>query len=153
MKRSMGVFILWGMLAAVINGCSGSKPDRSVVSTDGLGGCPDRPNCVSSEARDAGHGIAPFRLKGDPAAGWEGVRGVVGGFPRTITVKATDRYLHAECKSRIFGFIDDLELQLDIATGVIAIRSASRVGYSDLGVNRRRIEALREILKENGVIQ
>ena len=153
MKRSMGVFILWGMLAAVINGCSGSKPDRSAMRTDGLDGCPDRPNCVSSEARDAAHGIAPLHLKGDPAAGWEVVLSVVSGLPRTITVKATDRYLHAECKSRIFGFIDDLELQLNIATGVISIRSASRVGYSDLGVNRRRVEALREILKENGVIQ
>lgn len=153
MKRSAGVFVLWGMLAAVVNGCSGAKPDHGAVSTDGLNGCPDRPNCVSSEARDAGHRIAPFRLKGDPAAGWERLRGVIGGFPRTMTVKVTDRYLHAECKSRIFGFIDDLELQLDMATGVVAIRSASRVGYSDLGANRRRVEALRQILKENEVIQ
>jgi uncharacterized protein (DUF1499 family) len=153
MKRTMGVFILWGMLAAVINGCSGSKPDRSAVNAEGLDSCPDRPNCVSSEARDARQSIAPFRLKGDPAAGWEGIRSVVGDLPRTITVKATDRYLHAECKSRIFGFIDDMELQLDIASGVIAIRSASRVGYSDLGVNRRRIEVLRQKLKEDGIIQ
>jgi len=115
--------------------------------------CPDRPNCVSSEAQDAKHTIDPFRLKGNPAVGWDAIVSVVINLPRSEVVKQTDRYLHTECKSRLFGFVDDLELRLDPMTGVVAIRSASRVGYSDWGVNRRRVEALRQILRQDGIIQ
>jgi uncharacterized protein (DUF1499 family) len=153
MKRSMGIYILWLTVAAFTNGCSGSKPNGGTVGTGHLGDCPDRPNCVSSEAREDKHLIAPLRLKGDPAMGWNAIRRVVSSLPRTTITLSTDRYLHAGCKSRLFGFVDDLELQLDPGTGVIAIRSASRVGYSDLGVNRRRVEDLRRKLKEDGLIQ
>ena len=78
---------------------------------------------------------------------------VVDQLPRSTIVEATDRYLHVECKSRLFRFIDDLELLLDPVTRVIAIRSAARVGKSDLGVNRRRVETLRKKLKEDGLIE
>jgi uncharacterized protein (DUF1499 family) len=152
MKRAMGICILTVMLASVVNGCSGMKSGGTNLGNEPLAGCPDRPNCVSSQSQDAKHAIAPLRLEGDLTTGWDTIRGVVGSLPRCTFVKATDRYLHAECRSWLFRFIDDLELQLDPVTGVIAIRSASRVGYSDLGVNRRRIEALRKKLKDQGVI-
>ena len=153
MKRAMGICILSVMLATVVNGCSGMKSDGVNSGNEPLGGCPDRPNCVASQSQDASHAIAPLRLKGDRVAGWDAIRGVVGSLPRCTLVKVTDRYMHVECRSRLFRFIDDLELQLDPVTGVIAIRSASRVGYSDFGVNRRRVEALCKKLKEDGVIQ
>lgn len=153
MKNAMGIYVLWVTVTVVITGCSGSKPNGSALGTGRLGGCPDRPNCVSSEAREDRHLIAPLRLKGDPVMGWDAIRRVIGSLPRTTIIQSTDRYLHAESKSRLFGFIDDLELQLDSETGVIAVRSASRAGYSDLGVNRRRVEALRRILNEDGIVQ
>jgi uncharacterized protein (DUF1499 family) len=78
---------------------------------------------------------------------------VVDSLPRSTIVKKTDTYLHAEFRSRVFRFVDDLELLLDPATGVVAIRSASRIGYSDLGVNRRRVATLRQKLTQNGIIQ
>lgn len=59
-------------------------------------------------------------------------------------------YLHAVCRSRLFGWADDLELRIDTEAGVVHVRSASRVGYSDLGVNRRRVERLRAALREQG---
>ena len=152
MKQAMGICVLSVMLATAINGCSGPKYDEKTPANVQLAGCPDRPNCVSSQSQDAKHTISPLRLKGDPAAGWDAIRDVVGSLPRCTLVKATDRYLYAECRSRLFRFIDDLELQLDPVTGVIAIRSASRVGYSDFGVNRRRIEALHKKLMDQGVI-
>jgi uncharacterized protein (DUF1499 family) len=74
---------------------------------------------------------------------WPAVRGSVENLPRTRIVAVTSDYLHAECASAVFGFVDDLELHLRRAEGVIAVRSASRLGHSDLGVNRRRIENLR----------
>ncbi len=153
MKLSMEIYTLSLALALFANGCSGTKSTGLAAGNDRLSTCPDRPNCVSSEAQDAKHSIEPFLLKGDPAAAWDAIRDVVGSLPRCTIIKATDRYLHAECRSRLFGFVDDLELQLDQVSGAIAIRSASRIGYSDLGVNRRRVETLRQKLRKEALIQ
>jgi len=78
---------------------------------------------------------------------------LIGRLPRSEIVTATDRYLHATLKSRIFGFVDDLELRLDPQTDVIHIRSASRSGHYDLGVNRRRVERLRKQLRAAALIR
>ena len=86
-------------------------------------------------------------------AGWAAAAGVVASLPRSTIVEKTDTYLHAAFKSRVFRFVDDLELLLDPATGIVAVRSASRTGYSDLGVNRRRVEALREKLTQKGIVR
>jgi uncharacterized protein (DUF1499 family) len=154
MKRegSLGIYILLVTLAAFINGCSGTRSNKNVAGNEVLTDCPDRPNCVSSESQDARHAIEPFRFKGDPTTGWNAITSIIGNLPRTTIVKATDRYLHAECQSRLFGFIDDLELHLDPMTGIIGIRSASRTGYYDFGVNHRRVSNLRQILKDEGLI-
>lgn len=64
----------------------------------------------------------------------------------------SDAYLHAECRSALFGFVDDLELQLRTGDRLVAVRSASRLGYYDFGVNRRRIEHLRAILTQNNIL-
>jgi uncharacterized protein (DUF1499 family) len=77
----------------------------------------------------------------------------VAALPRTKIVTATDDYLHAECRSAVFGFVDDLELHLRPAQSSVAVRSAARLGRSDFGVNRRRVENLRSILQRQGVVQ
>jgi uncharacterized protein (DUF1499 family) len=152
MKRLMGYGLLPIAFAAFINGCSGTGSDKRSIGNDVLAGCPDRPNCVSSQARDQGHAIEPFRLKKGPAAGWNSITNIIGKFPRTTIIKANNNYLHVECKSRLLGFIDDLELKLNTDTGVIDIRSASRTGYYDFGVNRRRVSDLRQILRDQDLI-
>jgi len=118
-----------------------------------LAPCPSSPNCVSSDA-DPGdsHHVAPFTLAVPAAEAWRVVRQVIEEQPRTRIVAHTDHSLHAECRSRIFRFVDDLELRLRPAEGIIAVRSASRIGHSDLGVNRKRVEALRAELSRRGVI-
>jgi uncharacterized protein (DUF1499 family) len=93
--------------------------------------------------------VEPFELKGSPREGWSLLRGVVESLPRTRIVESDERYLHAEARSRILGFVDDLELLLD-ADGVAQVRSASRLGYSDLGVNRARVEEIRAELRRRG---
>ncbi len=107
--------------------------------------CPDKPNCVSSQtpAGDAQHAIGPLRFNGDANAAWAHLRRALAAMPRTKIVEDTGDYLHAEATSLIFRFVDDLECTLDRANGVIHVRSASRVGHGDLGVNRRRVENLR----------
>jgi uncharacterized protein (DUF1499 family) len=94
-----------------------------------------------------------MQLTSDSDTKWAGVQEVVRRLPRSRIVTSTERYLHVTLKSRIFGFIDDLELLLDQQTKTISIRSASRSGYFDLGVNRRRVEDLRKQLKAAGLIR
>jgi len=141
------------ILALVIVCCSEPNGDLLNLVTDNLAECPERPNCVYTKAQDTKHVIKPFHLNGDPIVSWDAIRTIIGNMPRNKIITTTDRYLHVECKSRLFGFIDDLELQLNPANGKIEIRSASRIGFSDLGVNRRRVENLRQKLTEKGLIK
>ncbi len=133
--------------------CAGMKPADPGVEGGRLAPCPDRPNCVSSDAPNAAHRIEPYRLLGDPQQAWESLRQTVASLPRVKVVNATEDYLHAEATSLIFRFVDDIEFQLRPEQGIIAVRSASRVGYSDLGVNRRRVETIRERLRSHGVVE
>jgi uncharacterized protein (DUF1499 family) len=105
---------------------------------------------VSSQADDDAHRVEPLQLRVAPEAGWAAARRAVEALPRTTVVRADERYLHAEVRSRLFRFVDDLELLLAEDGRRIDVRSASRVGHSDLGVNRRRVEALRQALREAG---
>jgi uncharacterized protein (DUF1499 family) len=133
--------------------CAGRPPDNLGVSGRRLAACPASPNCVSSDAEDGAHRVEPFRLASPPREAWSAARESVKALPRTRIVQERDDYLHAECRSALLGFVDDLELLLRPDDGVIAVRSASRLGYSDLGVNRRRVETLRESLVRRGVVE
>ncbi len=97
--------------------------------------------------------MAAFHLLLAPEVAWPIVREEVAKLPRTILVTDSADYLHTECTSRIFRFVDDLELELRDSDNLVAVRSASRVGKSDLGVNRRRVEKLRSRLRDRGVLK
>jgi uncharacterized protein (DUF1499 family) len=133
--------------------CAGKRPSNLGVSDGRLAPCSSAPNCVCSDASDEGHAIAPFELAGPIAEAWQRAREAVSELPRTRIVTDEEGYLHAECRSAVFGFVDDLELHLRGEEGTIAVRSASRVGYSDFGVNRRRVETLRSSLLGKGEVR
>ena len=133
--------------------CAGKRPLNLGVSDTGLASCPSSSNCVSSDAPDTRHHISPLQLTVAPTEAWATVREIVSKLPRTRIVEETADYLHAECQSALFGFVDDLELHLRPAEKIIAVRSASRLGYSDFGVNRRRVEGLRASLTSRGVLR
>ena len=114
--------------------------------------CPESPNCVCSDATDPARWIAPFSIKGDRRVAWQGLCDCVRALPRSRIVRQSDEDLHGEVRSRIFGFVDDLEFRLRVQEGVIALRSASRTGHWDLGVNRRRLERLRRTLRSRGLV-
>ena len=126
---------------------------ESEPMTKRLAPCPDSPNCVSSDATDPAHYTAPFALIIPARQAWPLVREAMKEIPRTEITNDTDFYLRAECRSAVFRFVDDLELELRAGDGIIAVRSASRTGYSDFGVNRRRVEGLRERLRSRGVVK
>jgi uncharacterized protein (DUF1499 family) len=120
--------------------CTGKRPSALGISDAGLAPCSSSPNCVSSGAPDGAHRVEAFALSVPPKYAWQVIREAVAALPRTTVVKESANYLHAECTSALFGFVDDLELHLRPSDNMVAIRSASRLGYSDLGVNRRRVE-------------
>lgn len=126
---------------------AGVRPNNLGVRAGRLSPCPCSPNCVSSDADDIDHNAPVFELAQPGAAGWQAIKLAVRQLPRVTIVHETEAYLHAECRSGFFGFVDDLELYLRADGKSIAVRSAARLGYSDFGVNRKRLEGLRQTLR------
>lgn len=153
MKKNLKVFTGSLILITILWGCSGNPTERQNSESSGLLDCPDTPNCVSSLAKNPKYRVEPFKLNKDLKTSWDMVQNTVGSLPRTKVVSADNNKIHAECRSMIFRFIDDLTLNLTPSNGIIHIRSASRTGYSDLGVNRRRVENLRKKLQQKDIIE
>jgi uncharacterized protein (DUF1499 family) len=124
------------------------KPENLGVRNGRLADCPDSPNCVCSQATDAEHRIEPFSFTDSPGEALDRLRQALQALPRTTIATDADGYLHAECRSLIFRFVDDVEFLIDPDARVIHCRSASRVGRSDLGVNRQRIERIRRAFQQ-----
>ncbi|MEE9356692.1 MAG: DUF1499 domain-containing protein [Methylococcaceae bacterium] len=114
--------------------------------------CPASPNCVSSQADEGSHRVDPFKLAVPFNEAWQTLRATLKEIERTSITGQTENYLHAEVTSLIFRFVDDFEFLMDESKQVIHVRSASRTGHSDFGVNRKRVENLRQKLKGKGVI-
>ncbi|MGZ0173808.1 MAG: DUF1499 domain-containing protein [Planctomycetales bacterium] len=110
--------------------------------------CPDSPNCVCSEHLGTAHFVEPLEFSGDADEAWARLIGIVKQQPRTTMVIETADYIETRVKTRFFRFEDLLEFRLDRAVKQIHVRSASKVGSSDLGTNRRRIETLRRLFRE-----
>lgn len=134
----------------------GRRPRDLGVHDGKLRPCPNRPNCVSSQSEadirgELGpHHVHPLTFEGDPQAAWQRLLRVIRARPDATIVTEDGRYLHAEFRSRWLGFVDDFEALLEPEHQRIHVRSASRLGYSDFGVNRRRVEEIREAFDELG---
>jgi len=125
--------------------CCASAPDITPGDPAGpLKPCPSSPNCVSTQATVPGQQMAPLPYRGDRIRSRQLILAIVGAMPRTTIVSQTDDYIHVEYRSRLFGFVDDVEFMFDDDEAVIHFRSASRSGYSDMGVNRKRMEGVSE---------
>lgn len=134
--------ILSGLLAA----CAGERPANLGVKNGLLSPCPGSPNCVSSLADDPSHGIDPLRFRGDPDAAFARLIQLLKGRSNTVIIEESDSYLRVELRTTLF--VDDGEFLLNRERNVIEVRSASRLGYSDLGKNRRRMEEIRRAFAE-----
>ena len=110
--------------------------------------CPSSPNCVSTQAQDEGHTIAPFRYRKSRAEAKEALKEIVRSLPRSKLVEEDESYLHYEFTSLLLRFVDDVEFLFDDEAKTIHFRSASRTGYGDLGVNRNRMEQVRALVGE-----
>lgn len=153
MKKKLKFLLGSLILVTILWGCSGNRKERNSMESLEFLGCPDTPNCVSSITKNPKHRIEPFKLKKDSITSWNAVRQTVGSLTRTKIISTDKTDIHAECRSMVFRFVDDLTLHLTPSNGIIHIRSASRLGYSDLGVNRRRVENLRKNLQHKDIIE
>lgn len=147
MKIVVLILLISALVAVVslaVMGCSAQAPRVQLVEGK-LRPCPGTPNCVSSESESESTtaAIAPLAFSGDSAAAWERAGQAAVAIGGRIQSRSAN-HLWATFTSRLFRFVDDLELRLDEADRVIHVRSASRVGRSDLGVNRKRVERLRQ---------
>ena len=118
-----------------------SQPASRLGVFDGrLAACPDSPNCVSTQASDSAHRMDSIPWEGSVDHAITSLKKTVGAFPRARIVTTAEDYLHVEFTSLIFGFVDDVEFWVNPKDKAIHFRSASRVGYSDLGANRKRMQ-------------
>lgn len=122
-------------------GCAGERPSTLGVQNGQLGTCPDSPNCVSSSETRESHSIAPI------VGTLSSVKQAITQMSGAQIISEEGDYLYAEFTTRLMGFVDDVEFLADPAAGVVHVRSASRLGHSDLGVNRERIEAIRAAVR------
>ncbi|MBM9498987.1 DUF1499 domain-containing protein [Leptospira sp. 201903071] len=149
-KRSVFVpsFLLLTISLLFFFQCNGTRPSTLGAQNGKLGLCPQTPNCVSSVVpeTDSEHSIKPLSYKGTLEEGKTKLKTAIGEISRTQIVKEESDYLYVEFTSLIWRFVDDVEFVFDPNSPTIHVRSASRLGKSDLGVNRKRIETIREKL-------
>lgn len=117
------------------------RPDTLGLRHGRLAACPNKPNCVSSQSDDPAHVVEPLSYEGPREAAIRRVRAILAADPRATIITEDADYLHAEYQATIF--VDDVEFHFPADAPRVDIRSASRVGHSDLGANRRRVEAIR----------
>ena len=131
-------------------GCTGVIPKLGIENGQ-LIQCPTTPNCVNSQAKDKKHYIEPILMTGTPLEVKNNILKILNDLKRAKIIVAEDHYIRVEFISKVFRFIDDLEFYFPNTKSkemTIHVRSASRVGHSDFGVNRKRIEQIRSEFKE-----
>jgi uncharacterized protein (DUF1499 family) len=133
------------VLLAILSAC-GKKPANLGLTGGLLAPCPSSANCVSTQATDAVHRAEPIAFAAAPQEAMAQLVRVLEAQPRIRIVTQSADYIHAEARSLFFRFVDDVEFYVDPRAKLIHFRSASRVGRSDLGVNRRRMEGIRQQL-------
>lgn len=149
--------LLWSIMFVIFFSLTSSfiLPAATWAATSDLGvdnihlaPCPPSPNCAVSQDADSQHSIDPIAYHVDLKTARATLLKVLSVVPRTEVIQQTDNYIHALSKSRIFQFVDDVEFYFPANESVIHLRSASRLGDSDFGVNRRRLEQIRLALRD-----
>ena len=107
--------------------------------------CPKSPNCVSTQGTDERHRMEPIKYSSTVAEAKGKIKNIITSFKRTKLITETENYLHFEFRTATFKFVDDVEFYFDDSTKLIHFRSAARLGWSDMGVNRKRMGKIREL--------
>jgi len=140
--------VLSPVIALAVLSALATKPKNLGANNDRLAPCPNSPNCVSTQNADSQHTIEAIVFDGSPEDAMRKLKAVLAVIPRMEIITETESYIHAEATSLIFRFRDDVEFVVDRQANLIHFRSASRVGKSDLGANRKRMEEIRKAFKQ-----
>jgi uncharacterized protein (DUF1499 family) len=132
-------------------GCSACRPLNLGITDGKLSPCQGSANCVSSQSSDKIHFIEPVRYEGTLQKAMGRLIDVIQGMKRCRIVTMEDHYIHAEFTSAFFRFVDDVEFYIDSEAKIIHMRSASRIGHSDFGVNRQRMEKVRSLFDNSAI--
>jgi len=139
------------VLIPFISGCSGAQPANLGLRDGRLAPCPSTPNCVSSQSLDKEHHVEPLSYSSPTSDAMAALKNIILQKKRTKIVTETSTYLHAEFTSALWRFVDDVEFSCNENAKLIHMRSASRMGHSDLGVNRKRLEDIRKSWAASGM--
>ena len=148
----LAVLIVFGLWLTFVNLTGrensmwfGGRPSTLGVKEGKLAGPRKTPNSVVSEGIESTHPayVAPIAFTGDPRAALAKLGAVLQALDRVTLIKVEETYLYAEFLSKTLGYVDDFEARVDSAASVIHVRSSSRLGYSDKGFNRSRVELIR----------
>ena len=131
--------------AAILLGCSGEAPRNLSGTRDALAPCPDTPNCVSTKGQDPRHAMEPLPYMGTREMSRDRILEILRGMKRAKVMESAADYIYARFTTRFFRFVDDVEFRFDNAARLVHFRSASRVGYYDFGLNRRRMQKISEL--------
>lgn len=140
--------IVPGLFCSLLSACAGDRPDTLGAKNGMLALCPNSPNCVSSQAKEEGQSIAPLPFEGDPDAAFIRLKQLLKKRTDTTLCETGSGYLRVEFRTTFF--VDDGEFLIDREHKRIQVRSASRIGYSDLGKNRSRLEEIRRDFAKGG---
>lgn len=143
MKKASIMVLLSAVGAIVLNGCSGSPPTDLAVKDGKLKPCPSSPNCVSSFESDAEHGIQPIKYTTNKVEAYLKLLQILKSEERVSVVTKSEDYIRVEFKTFLMRYVDDVEFLFD-KNQTIHFRSASRLGHSDLGLNRKRMERIKK---------
>ena len=142
MRAAVLLIPLLVVAAFAVMSATSRRPETLGVRDGRLAACPDSPNCVSTQADREPQRMDAIPLTINAADAMSALKRVVTALPRSRIITADEHYLHAEFTSALFRFVDDVEFFIDGEQRVIHFRSASRVGRSDLGVNRQRMQTI-----------
>ena len=132
------------LIFILLTSCAGTKPDSIGQFAD----CPDKPNCVSTKSDVTSHKVSPLTYKSSLQEAKNKLIKIVKMLPRSKIINNNESFLYVEFTSQVFRFVDDLEFYFN-EPGIIHFRSASRIGHSDMGVNRDRVEEIRLLFKKD----
>ena len=141
LARRLEIVALFLILMSGVACAGHAQESRSKTPAD-LAPCPNSPNCVSTKSNDPGHAMPPLPYLKSGRESMDRLVGIVQEMKRAKVVAATPTYLHVEFRSALFRFADDVEFVLEDPARLIHFRSASRTGYYDFGVNRKRMKEI-----------
>ena len=140
--------LVLGIIGTFVLSLTSSPPGNLGVRNGRLAKAPSSPNCVSTQAAERSHWIEPMAFQCDPSTAMDTLEAIVGNYAGGTIIEREGDYLYAEFRSPFFRFVDDVEFLIEPESNRIHFRSASRVGHSDLGANRNRMEQIRNLFAE-----